>query len=64
MQIFFKESEESLKKTLRTITPKNKKLRLDIKGKTSIKDRLNKMKSKIGPKNKKKSNDEYIEYKD
>lgn len=56
-----KKSKENLKTTLRKITPKNKKLKLDIKGKVSLKDKAKNLKSKFKKEDKKKKKVGYIE---
>lgn len=56
-------NKSGLKTTLRKITPKNKKLKLDIKGKTTLKEKLDKVKKKFSKKNKTKKSPDYIELK-
>jgi len=53
-------NKTGLKTTLREITPKNTKLKFNIKTKSSIKEKAQKIKSKIN-KTTKKQNNEYIE---
>ncbi len=55
-----KKSKDNLKTTLRNITPKNKKLKLNIKGTISMKDKII---AKIKPKDKKTKDRGYIEIK-
>ncbi len=52
-------NKEGLKTTLRTITPKNKKLKLNIGGKTTIKEKFNFIKEKLSKKKGKEK--EYLE---
>ncbi len=55
-------SKENLKTTLRKITPKNKRLKLNIKGRTSFKEKIYNVKERFSKKDKKKkSKVDYIE---
>jgi len=57
-------SKQNLKTTIRKITPKNKRLKLNIKGKVSLKEKVNKIKSKFKKIDKKaKKRPDYIEIK-
>lgn len=56
-----KNDMSNLKTTLRKIAPKNKNLKLNIKGKTPLKDRINSLKRKY---NKKSKDPDYIEIED
>ena len=61
-RVRIKEGDKSgLRTTLKRITPKNKKLKLNIKGKTSLKERIEKMKRNV---NKNKKGPDYIEIED
>ena len=55
-----KEKKDGLRTTLRKITPKNNKLKLNIKSKETIKEKFIKLKSRIKTKKNKKAKD-YIE---
>ncbi len=54
-----RQSKVGLKTTLKRIAPKNSKLKLNIKGKTTLKEKMANMKSKVTPK--KKGQKDYIE---
>lgn len=63
-----KTDKSSLKTTLRKITPKNNRLKFNIKNKVPLKERFEKIKTKFkemnekpDPKNKKKVKPDYIE---
>lgn len=58
-KIMKQESIENKDRTLKKIVPRNSNLRLNIKGKMTLKERLDKMKKVI--KKEKKKNDKYIE---
>ncbi len=58
-----KDDKYGLKSTLRRITPRNKKLKFNIKNKTTLKEKIDNFKSKFKPEEKdpKKKKPDYIE---
>lgn len=54
-------SKEGLKNTIKRITPKNKRLKLDIKGKLSIKEKAQKLKDRLKKDNNSNKKEDYIE---
>lgn len=59
------DDKEGLRTTIRRIVPRNKNLKLNIKGKVPLKDRFDKLKAKMKKKDpQKKETPDYIEIKD